>query len=31
MKWKSNDIKYENHDKKKATDYGQRHETKRQG
>ena len=31
MKWNSNGIKYENHDKKKVIDYGQRHRTKRQG
>ena len=31
MKWNSNDIKYENHEKKKVTDFGQRHKTKIQG
>ena len=31
MKWNSNDIKYENHEKKKVTDCGQGHKTKRQG
>ena len=29
MKWNSNDIKYKKHEKKKVTDYGQRHKTKR--
>ena len=31
MKWNSNDIKYENNEKKKFTNCGQRHKTKRLG
>jgi hypothetical protein len=31
MKWNSIGIRYENHEKKKVTDYGQRHRTKRLG
>jgi hypothetical protein len=31
MKWNSNDKKYENHEKKKVTDFGQRQRTKRLG
>ena len=31
MKWNSIDIKYENHEKKKVIDHGQRHKIKRLG
>ena len=31
MEWNSIGIRYENHEKKKVTDCGQRHETKRLG
>ena len=31
MEWNSINIRYENHEKKKVTNYGQRHRTKRLG
>ena len=31
MRWNSNDINYENHEKKKVTNYGQGHRTNKVG